>query len=249
MLPTIKKIGGASSTWDKTKYLRCVCISDTHTKHSMVDIPPGDVLIHAGDFTFGGGEEEVKSFSDWLGTLDFEHKLVIAGNHEVSFDLDREEFLKPIFFKKSEQTDFKEIKSLLKNCTYLEDSECEINGIKFYGTPHQPPYHDWGFNRNDEEREKIFGEIPADSDVVICHGPIYQVLDKCVTGKEAGCQILRKNILERIKPSLFVCGHIHESYGTENIEGVKIVNASICTFRYKPLNKPIIVDIPLKENI
>ena len=49
-------------------------------------IPEGDVLIHAGDFTRCGHLQEVKEFNTWLGTLPHKHKIVIAGNHELSFD-------------------------------------------------------------------------------------------------------------------------------------------------------------------
>jgi hypothetical protein len=49
-------------------------------------IPPGDVLIHAGDFTSIGKLDEVKKFSEFLKTLDdkFQYKVVIAG--EFTFD-------------------------------------------------------------------------------------------------------------------------------------------------------------------
>ena len=30
--------------------------------------------------------QEVKEFNTWLGTLPHKHKIVIAGNHELSFD-------------------------------------------------------------------------------------------------------------------------------------------------------------------
>ena len=49
-------------------------------------IPEGDVLIHAGDFTRCGNLQEVREFNKWLETLPHKHKLVIAGNHELSFD-------------------------------------------------------------------------------------------------------------------------------------------------------------------
>ena len=44
-------------------------------------IPSGDILIHAGDFTSIGKVEEVKKFSEFLKTLDdkFQYKVVIAG--------------------------------------------------------------------------------------------------------------------------------------------------------------------------
>jgi len=47
---------------------------------------PGDVLLHCGNFTDLGKYEEVVDFNDWLQTLPYEHKIVIAGNHELSFD-------------------------------------------------------------------------------------------------------------------------------------------------------------------
>lgn len=38
-------------------FLKVVCISDTHGTHASVQVPDGDILIHAGDFTKVG----------WLG--------------------------------------------------------------------------------------------------------------------------------------------------------------------------------------
>jgi predicted phosphodiesterase len=32
--------------------MRIVLISDTHGLHRQLEVPPGDLLIHAGDFTF-----------------------------------------------------------------------------------------------------------------------------------------------------------------------------------------------------
>ena len=54
-------------------------------------IPDGDVLLHTGDFTYKKSKglnqmEQVIQFNDWLGTLPHKHKIVIAGNHEFSFD-------------------------------------------------------------------------------------------------------------------------------------------------------------------
>lgn len=50
------------ATTDKTKSrttrrTRIVCISDTH--NCTVKLPPGDVLIHAGDITNQGSYSEV----------------------------------------------------------------------------------------------------------------------------------------------------------------------------------------------
>nr|XP_020457084.1 metallophosphoesterase domain-containing protein 1-like [Monopterus albus] len=49
-------------------YTRFVCISDTHSRTDTIQMPYGDVFIHAGDFTELGLPSEVKKFNDWLGS-------------------------------------------------------------------------------------------------------------------------------------------------------------------------------------
>ena len=66
--------------------LRLVVISDTHNKHRSLKLPQGDVLIHCGDFTDKGTSVEVQDFTKWFIDTPFKHKIVIAGNHELTFD-------------------------------------------------------------------------------------------------------------------------------------------------------------------
>lgn len=49
--------------------VRFVCMSDTHSliQNIKFDIPDGDVLLHAGDFTKCGEKSEVEDFNKWLG--------------------------------------------------------------------------------------------------------------------------------------------------------------------------------------
>ena len=44
-------------------------MSDTHslTSHLQLDIPDGDVFVHAGDFTRCGNVQEVEEFNSWIG--------------------------------------------------------------------------------------------------------------------------------------------------------------------------------------
>lgn len=74
-----------------------------------------------------GDLKEVKEFDDFMASFTkVKHKLVIAGNHEYSFDRRRDH----------ENPD--KARGLLKNCTYLEDSGVELFGIKIWGSPWQP---------------------------------------------------------------------------------------------------------------
>ncbi|KAF4121847.1 Calcineurin-like phosphoesterase [Geosmithia morbida] len=62
-----------------TRRTRIVCISDTH--NSTVRLPPGDVLIHAGDLTNQGSFPELSRAVKWLDHTKFEAKIVVAGIH------------------------------------------------------------------------------------------------------------------------------------------------------------------------
>lgn len=124
--------------------VRVVCMSDTHSKTHLMkyEIPFGDIFIHAGDFTSCGEMNEVKNFNEWIGRLPHKHKIVIAGNHELSFDpafthQDRGDV--PTLGYENDQishvTTQKDNKKYLTNCIYLEDSMIECYGLKIYGSP------------------------------------------------------------------------------------------------------------------
>lgn len=42
--------------------------------------------------------------------------------------------------------------------------------------------------------------------------------------------------LERVKPRLMVCGHIHESYGSYTLGRTEVINVSLVDERYQPLH-------------
>jgi len=70
--------------------MKIISISDTHGLHPAMEIPDGDLLVHAGDLTRHGSLNDVQEFNDFLGTLPHPHKIVIAGNHDFCFERDRE---------------------------------------------------------------------------------------------------------------------------------------------------------------
>mgnify|MGYP001477620378 CR=1 FL=1 len=68
--------------------MRIVTISDTHALHNrIVDLPGGDVFVHAGDLMNSGYDpRDVLSFNLWLGEQPFKHRVVCAGNHDRYFE-------------------------------------------------------------------------------------------------------------------------------------------------------------------
>lgn len=125
-----------------------MCISDTHGLTGQLAVPPGDVLIHAGDFSNTGTLPDVVKFREFLDSLDFAHKVVIAGNHDLTFDAQSypdtwKRFRHPVRYDVA-VCKAKVIEA--PNVTYLEDSSTAIQGIRIYGSPWQPEFCDWAFN-------------------------------------------------------------------------------------------------------
>lgn len=121
----------------KDGHVRFVCISDTHNKHEKVDLPDGDILLHAGDFTWKGSSKEVEAFCMFLNGIKqkYKHIVLIAGNHELSFD-DKKGVCFGLFRKKADTGRGASLKEMLKkHCIYLEDEEINLMGFKIYGTP------------------------------------------------------------------------------------------------------------------
>lgn len=49
--------------------VKIILISDTHGLHNKLEIPDGELLIHAGDFTRINTSQEIKTIDDWFGSL------------------------------------------------------------------------------------------------------------------------------------------------------------------------------------
>jgi hypothetical protein len=226
--------------------IRVVCISDTHGLVKDLKIPDGDVLIHAGDFTNAGEMSQIMELNELLGRLPHKHKIVIAGNHDISFQEGWYEANWKRFNPYMESV--RACRAALTNCTYLEDSEVVIEGYKFYGSPWQPSFCNWAFNleRGAPLKEK-WNKIPTDTEILITHGPPlgYGDLIPPPESKRTGCLDLL-NAVEQIAPLYHIFGHVHEGYGVTSNGVTTFINASTCTDAYKPTNEPIVFDLPSK---
>ncbi|MEH0155446.1 metallophosphatase domain-containing protein [Limibacter armeniacum] len=208
--------------------MRFVAISDTHGKHNQLQLPAGDVLIHAGDISYRGKQKEVEKFLRWFTAQPHSYKIFIAGNHDFFF----------------EQEDNKTIASIIPdNIIYLNDSGCQIDGINIWGSPIQPRFNNWAFNRDrGEDIAKHWKLIPEDTDLLITHGPPKGILDKTFLGLRVGCEELRTRV-EQVKPKVHVSGHIHENYGSVSHQETLFLNASSVNLFMKIVNEPLVFEI------
>lgn len=217
--------------------MRITFISDTHTTHRKLDLPGGDLLLHAGDIMNSGyNSDEIHDFCQWFESQDYDKCSFIAGNHDRMFEIDPDKT------------------SVIVNqysIDYIQDSQVVYNGhentrIKVYGSPWQPEFMNWAFNlpRCGEELGKVWNDIPQDIDILVTHGPPQGHLD--VSGPpwyegDLGCEILRVKV-DQIKPKIHVFGHIHGGYGYKFHNGTHFINASVLNEKYDQVNKPLTVD-------
>ena len=207
--------------------MKVVFISDTHSQHRKVKLPEGDMLIHAGDVSIRGLEHEIKDFLEWFSEQQFQYKIFIAGNHDFFFEQKPAEYI---------------VNLIPENIIYLNDNGVEIEGLKIWGSPIQPWFFDWAFQRRPgPDIQKHWDMIPADTDILITHGPPKNVLDLTVRNILAGCSGLLETV-QVIKPQVHVFGHIHEAAGEHHKHGIHFINASLVDLKYNIVNDPVIVE-------
>ena len=184
--------------------IRVVMISDTHGMHRQVDVPAGDLLIHAGDFTRFGRESDLTDFNAWLGELPHEHKIVVNGNHEHN-----------AAWKAATPQRLSNATSFLRNQAVSVPLGPK-NDLQVYGTDFFWPM---------KTKNPYYDLVPEDVDILVCHGPVKGYVDG-----DSGCEELRR-LVERVKPRLVISGHIHGAHGVvpnANVGGAQVtfVNAA-----------------------
>lgn len=181
-----------------------VCISDTH--NTKPELPPGEIIIHAGDSTQSGTLQEFQATIDWLDSFPHRHKVLIGGNHDLLLDSKIEDH----------QDSAGRSPINWRSVIYLENKDVTLRctggrQIQIYGSPLTPQHGNWAFQypRNHDVWQ---GTVPLDTQILVTHGPPKGHLDL-----GSGCDFLL-NELWRVKPQLHVFGHIHAGYGQEWIQ-------------------------------
>jgi len=113
--------------------------------------------------------------AQWIASLPHRHKVIVAGNHDGAFV--REPGA---------------ARAMFAGAHYLEDAEVTIEGLRFYGSPWQPAFHDWAFNlQRGAALAAVWAKIPRGVDVLITHGPPNGIGDSNAMVQRSGCADLR----------------------------------------------------------
>ncbi|KAB0385292.1 hypothetical protein FD755_000248, partial [Muntiacus reevesi] len=131
--------------------------------------------------------------------LPYEYKIVIAGNHELTFDQEfMADLIKQDFYyfpsvSKLKPENYENVQSLLTNCIYLQDSEVTVRGFRIYGSP-------------------CCDLVCLDPVTALPLSPLPGFLDWVPKKMQrVGCVELLNTVQRRVQPRLHVFGHIHEA--------------------------------------
>ena len=231
--------------------MRIVIISDTHCLHDQLVIPDCDLLIHAGDATNLGSQDEVSAFADWMGKVKLPagRKLFVKGNHEDN-GLAADD---PDTFRLY----------LEGACTYLEDSGITSgtsgaaiasgagDTVTVWGSPWLPGYKTPNGGGTEPQLAEYWSLIPKNTEILVTHGPAHGILDwvpqkntvlfgRIPDPESVGSTSLRQRVMTE-PPRLHVCGHVHYAYGTLTRGSTLFVNAALQNGPAS-LRAPIVVD-------
>lgn len=200
--------------------------------------PTCDVVLHCGDLTNYGSDDELQYSLAMLNRIEAELKLVIAGNHEKDLD--------PRKTNPSDNPGFLRHKAAVDvmmgpwahaaGVTYLTEGLNTFtlkNGAAFtvYSSPYTPAFCNMAFayNRHDDRFNpagkgapgfRCIAENPIPDfpgvDIVMTHGPPRYMMDRVENGN-AGCESLIRAV-SRARPLLHCFGHIHEGYGAKLVQ-------------------------------
>ena len=192
-----------------------VCISDTHC--TRPPIPPGDLLLHAGDLSQWGTFADIQAQLTWLLEQPHKYKVVVAGNHDLLLDHSFQK-QQPQRWEQARQaaggdkhmshSDKSAANLNWGDVIYLQNSAVTVSfpwgrSLKIYGSALTPQFGLFAFQHSPSE--DVWTEKTS---------PHTDILDKVNGFKRSGCAFLAQEVM-RVQPRLVVYGHIHEGYGTE----------------------------------
>jgi hypothetical protein len=119
--------------------------------------------------------------------------------------------------------------------------------ISVWATPWSNQFMQWAFMKAPGKLEALYAEIPEGIDVLVSHQPPYGYGDRSFDVGSGRVEHLGSRELlaaiERVRPRLAICGHIHDGYGRTEYAGIPIYNVSLVDGLYRLVHAPTVIDL------
>jgi len=228
--------------------MRIVAVSDLHGY--LPDIPPCDLLIVAGDICpdhfgpfFAREQPELQAqwcrdvIFPWLADAPAARSILTWGNHD--------------WCGMSAVEARRLVADAPAGATVLVDALLSVpdgtSAVSIWASPWSNQFMNWAFMKTPGELAEVYAAIPPGADIVVSHQPPHGFGDRFVdviTGRieHLGSRELLATI-ERVRPKMVVCGHIHDGHGRYIHAGVPIYNVSIVNEQYRRVYQPTVIEL------
>lgn len=183
--------------------MRILAFSDLHRNRevarSLRDAAgAADIVVGAGDFaTRGEGLADTLELLRGIAVP----LVLVAGNHD----------------------NLAEMRAAMRDCGnahLLHGTGAVIGGAAFFGLGYEIPGGNdspWNQRLEEAEAEELLAHCPDDA-VLVTHSPPFGVADLQRNGAHEGSRAIRA-VIERCRPRLVLCGHIHSAWGMMGVIG------------------------------
>ncbi|NLF70990.1 MAG: YfcE family phosphodiesterase [Candidatus Anammoximicrobium sp.] len=191
--------------------MRIVCLTDLHGDPAaldriLVDAGPADVVLLGGDIT-NFGTPNAAEFLVQRAQQHCPHVGAVAGNCDSQAIDER----------------------LAALGVSLSGRGVRHGQAGLYGASGMPPWTGTMYELSEDEIARTLwagrGQLtPPAWEIVLCHVPPRGTrLDRTCRGEHVGSHAVRQ-FVEQAQPALLLCGHIHESRGTDRLGDTILVN-------------------------
>jgi len=119
--------------------------------------------------------------------------------------------------------------------------------MSVWASPWSNPFMNWAFMKTPEELSAVYAEIPVGIDILVSHQPPYGCGDELTDPRSGIVEHVGSHELlaaiDRVRPKVVICGHIHDGHGGYDYGGVPVYNVSVVDEQYRPAHSPTIIDI------
>lgn len=231
--------------------MKIVALSDQHGH--LPEISPCDLLIVAGDVCpdFGEPGAETNAMHQrrwfeatarpWLAAAPASHKVLTWGNHDWCGQAFGDAGETPTGSSTAP------LQILVDARTSVPATAAAGRALSVWATPWSRQYMNWAFMKSSAELALIYAAIPDHIDILVSHQPPYGYGDGPVDAGADHREHLGSHELlaaiDRIKPRLVICGHIHSGYGHFEHGPTTIYNVSVVNDQYRLVRPATVIDI------